>query len=57
MSGNVLAWGVQDGCEIWAGTLTLNGDGSQMEGPIANDISSCTSGGSQANGTLRLDRQ
>jgi hypothetical protein len=54
MEGTRLAWTVLDGCEVWAGTLTLAGDA--MSGPVLVDMSGC-SAGSNASGTVSLTRQ
>ncbi len=56
VNGRAMTWAVPDGCEIWGGVATLNDDGSQMTGPIQQNLSQCPSG-TGASGTLRLDRQ
>lgn len=54
-SNRTFIWTVADGCDRWSGTLNISADGSEMDGPIVLDRSGC-SAGSDASGTLRLDR-
>lgn len=49
-------WTAVDGCEEWSGTLTVDSGGSQMTGPVLNDLSNCPAG-SDSNGTISLTRQ
>ena len=55
-TSGTMVWAAQDGCEVWVGTLVLDGTSNRMEGPIARDVSACSSG-TATSGTLRLDRQ
>jgi hypothetical protein len=54
-SARTIAWTVFEGCEEWSGTFTVNGDANQMSGPVAVDVSQCTSG-TDRNGTIDLTK-
>lgn len=49
------AWAVLKDCEVWGGVLTVDAEGSSMEGPVLVDRSGCV-GQSNVSGTLRLSK-
>ena len=51
----VLTWNVFSGCEQWSGTFDVNSDGTEMAGPVLNDVSACGTG-SDSSGTITLSK-
>lgn len=49
-------WAVFDGCEEWSGTFSVDSDGTEMSGPVLNDLSDCPSG-ADSSGTISVTKQ
>jgi hypothetical protein len=63
ITGNVasgdrtLAWKVSYGCEVWTGTLNIDGSVQQMSGPLEIDRTGCQPAQRNGSGTLSVDRR
>jgi hypothetical protein len=50
-------WKVNRNCEVWTGTLSIDGSVQQMSGPLAIDRTGCQPAQSNGSGTLSVGRQ
>ena len=56
-TARTVEWIVFDGCEEWTGTFAVTADGSQMSGPVLNDLSGCLPPGNDRMGTISVSKQ
>jgi hypothetical protein len=49
-------WRANHDCEVWSGTLTVDGSGNAMQGPLTIDRTGCVPATSSGSGTLNLQR-
>ena len=56
-STRIMSWQVNDGCEIWTGTLTVASGSREMDGPLQINRTGCVPAQNSGSGTLRLDKQ
>jgi len=56
-SGNrTFTWQMNDGCEVWSGTLTVASGNSDMNGPLTINRTGCVPARSSGAGTLSMDK-
>jgi hypothetical protein len=56
-AARTMSWRVYRSCEEWRGTLTAEGSGQSMTGPLYIDRTGCQPAQSNGDGRLMLDRR